>query len=128
VKGKYDMELVPDCIREILLTIEEKGTNDNYLLLSDFADIKDDKDVILYNIKLLLDENYIIGKIQNYNDEIGDVIVDRITMSGHKYLDNIRDIEIWDKTKETVFAQMKSASISVLSAVAVKIISAKLGL
>lgn len=51
-----------------------------------------------------------------------------ITFKGHEYLDNIRDPKVWKETKHTVLKTVASASLSIFSAVASKIVSSKLGL
>ncbi|RHW48263.1 hypothetical protein DS832_01480 [Bombilactobacillus bombi] len=51
-----------------------------------------------------------------------------MTFKGHEYLDNIRDPQVWKETKQTVFQTAKSASLSIFSSVAAKIITSKLGL
>jgi len=122
------MQLIPDLIREILLTIEEKGTNYDVLTLSDFEYPEYDDDTVAYNMKLLLDEDYIIGKVQSYSDGSIDTLIDRMTMAGHKYLDNVRDGVVWEETKRTICSKLKSVSINIISTVASAIIMKKLGL
>lgn len=122
------MTLIPDCIREILLTIEEKGTNNKVLENADFDYIDYDMDIVFHHMQLLVDEDFILAKV--YIDSLGDYIIEvkRMTMAGHKYLDNIRDGIVWEETKRTISEQFKSVSMSVIGAVAGAIINKKLGL
>ena len=108
------MTLIPDCIREILLTIEEKGVNYGTLDIRDFKYSEYDDDTVIYHLKLLLDEPaYITGKISEFNN----VWIERMTMSGHKFLDTIRDGIVWEETKRTANSTFKSVSIVMLYSV-----------
>lgn len=49
------------------------------------------------------------------------------TFEGHKYLDNIRDPEVWEQTKK-VTSKFASVSIDVLSSVAASVITKMLGM
>jgi hypothetical protein len=122
------MTLIPDCLRQILLTIEEKGTNDNYLDLTDFEYAEYNADMIYYNLLLLLDADYIKAELQDFGESEYLVLVDRMTIEGHKYLDNIRDEAVWEETKKKIQSYFKSVSIPIISAVAGKIIGDRLGL
>lgn len=49
------------------------------------------------------------------------------TFEGHKYLDNIRDPEVWKQTKKAT-SKFVSVSIDVLSSVAASVITKMLGM
>ncbi|EJA0843158.1 DUF2513 domain-containing protein, partial [Listeria monocytogenes] len=46
----------------------------------------------------------------------------KITWSGHQFLDNIRDDEVWKKTKKTV-SKFSSVSVSLLSTISSNVLS-----
>ncbi|EAG0857908.1 DUF2513 domain-containing protein [Listeria monocytogenes] len=56
------------------------------------------------------------------NSEINALFVSKITWSGHQFLDNIRDDEVWKRTKKTV-SKFSSVSVSLLSTIASNILS-----
>lgn len=122
------MILNPDCLREILLIIEEKGGINTILWMKDFQNNMPDYDfeTIFYHLKLLNDENYIVGNVY-ISSGIVTAQIERMTMAGHKFLDNIRDLIVWGETKHTIFSKFKSVSISIIEQVAGAIIMKKLG-
>ncbi|EDO0799378.1 DUF2513 domain-containing protein, partial [Listeria monocytogenes] len=56
------------------------------------------------------------------NSEINTLFVSKITWSGHQFLDNIRDDEVWKKTKKTV-SKFSSVSVSLLSTISSNVLS-----
>lgn len=84
-----------DLVREILIDIEKnaKGIQADWT----FSKPEYDPDEILYHIKLLFDARYVDGK---FVEEVGTYWVDRITWSGHEFLDAVRDSGAWKRTKE----------------------------
>ncbi len=52
----------------------------------------------------------------------------RVTWAGHDYLDAVRDATVWRKVKKTLGDKLGSAPVDVVKALAVKYMSAKLGL
>ncbi|WP_423738704.1 DUF2513 domain-containing protein [Clostridium niameyense] len=50
-----------------------------------------------------------------------------ITWDGHEFLDNIRDNDIWNKTKNTI-SKINGVSIPIISDIAKSILLKKLGL
>lgn len=118
------MKLNPDCIRDILLTVEDTisfGTymhidseHNNYPLLTKY-----ELDYTLYHIQqcelsgLLTKVSWFMGP--------GCLIYD-LSPEGHEFLANIRSEENWSKTKE-VAAKVGSFSLDVLTKIAVSVIS-----
>ena len=84
-------------------------------------------DVILYHLELC--EEY--GYLTIYSHTMGAINVKRLSVSGHEFLENIRQDTNWNKTKE-VAKSAGSTSIKNLSNVASNLITAliskKLGL
>ena len=111
------MELNPDCIRGLLLTVEEKCdfcTPWEYqqdTFESDFLAEYSHRE-ILYHIKQADESNLIEGV--HYYDGGSDVIICDLTPKGHEFLANIRNDSLWKK----VLSKASGASLSILLAVA----------
>lgn len=123
------MKLNYDCIRYILLTIEESDSD--RILASNLANNEFDAKTILYHIECLLDVNYLdVSKpIQTLDTTYKDYFIYRITMQGHQFLDSIRDNNIWNKTKTTakeVGATTLKSILMIAENVIANVISSKL--
>ncbi len=123
------MKLDYDCIRYILISIEE--SNNTRLLASSLSNDIYDVDTILYHIECLLDVNYIeVSKPHSYfGSTYGDYFIFRITMFGHQFLDSIRDTNIWTKTKATakeVGVTTLNSILKIAESIITSIISSKL--
>lgn len=126
------MKLDPDCIRNILLVVEEKSGYGNSITSTDFINSnRTSKYPLLflnYHIKQAYEAN-LISKVSFYynnNFAIGD-----LTPEGHKFLENIRAPKNWSKTKEIAKKTGKftlSAFESIATSVASGIIKNNLGL
>lgn len=123
------MRLNPDCIRDILLTVEENVgfmdmieiNEDNY---QRFAQIESyTYDEIGYHIQQC-----------NYSDYFTDVrlmldgsfMIMDLTPKAHEFIANTRSESIWSKVKEKAF-EVGSFSINTLAQIAVNIISSRIG-
>lgn len=123
------MKLNHDCIRDLLLFLEEYLTNDNYYLLDPYSFTRTvylngfDNSDVLYSCEKLFEAGYVNGKIRNFVDiTIPEIKITSISWEGHKFLNNIRDDKIWKDTK-SILSQFKTVSISFISDVAAQIIS-----
>jgi hypothetical protein len=91
---KHDMEL----IRELLLKIEALEIPQGSTLFFDVHGLQVEgygPDEVAYNLELLFDAGFVKG--QGGADTFG---IAGLTWNGHEFLDDIRDPEIWRKTKE----------------------------
>ena len=96
------MKLDPNCIRGLLLTVEEKCDFNNAWeyqrdsfeseYLAEYS-----HDEILYHIKQAERSGFIEGV--HYYDGGADVIICDLTPKGHEFLANIRNTTIWEKVK-----------------------------
>lgn len=102
-----DMQLNYDCVRDVLLTIENiTGLNDNLLFEPVcFYDVAanlsqyDDKD-ILYTILKLNEAGYIRTEwLNKSHSNYHDYIVFDITFKGHEYLNSIKSLKVWNAIK-----------------------------
>ncbi|MEF2608233.1 MAG: DUF2513 domain-containing protein [Faecalicoccus sp.] len=115
------MKLDHDLVRLVLLEIEDKTTIKDDLQISDFSIPNYSNEEITYTIQKLNEAGYINAKIKSF---IGGSVffVDSLTWDGHQFLDNIRDDNVWDKTKG-ILSKFSSASLSIASDVAANVIT-----
>lgn len=106
------MKLNYDCVRSVLLAVEKAEMIDENLSLTPlkvfelFDGLPEYKDnEILYTVEKLKEAGYINAALQFAAGHFIDGAVSSITYSGHEYLDNIREPEVWRKVK----AMLKNA-------------------
>ena len=116
-----------DLIRHLLLDIDgNEAINGRYVLTDrEFGVEGEDLAKVQYHLRLLLDANYLEGRdglsieqmdinppksaldIPNAGDEglfdmNNRILITRMTMAGHDYLETVRDNKVWDKTKKAL--------------------------
>lgn len=121
------MKLNYDCVRDILLVLEEDlqiDSSDELPALSlekvagKLADKYSRADVI-YNTQMLADANYINARIEiSGNNSVSYIRYKNITFAGHQFLDTVRPQKVWDKAKEIVLKQVGNLTIQGLMLVA----------
>lgn len=111
------MKLNYDCVRSVLLTVEKSKTIDEELNLNPltvetiFEQLpKYEDNEILYTIEKLKEAGYISAALQFAAGHFIDGAVSSTTYSGHEYLDNIREPDVWRKVK----AMLKNAGATTL--------------
>lgn len=127
------MKLNNECVRDILLSVEEIPLNsyaDENSILS-FRHLQNyDAETITYAVLKLLEANYLNGTSQYFFSGVA-FTVDSLTWEGHKFLDNIRDPKIWKETKRAT-SKIGSVALDVLSSVAsetiIKVVNGQLNL
>ena len=126
------MKFNQECVRDILLYLEENLTINNSIAFpSDIKEsllLKYSKDDLLYTVKILLNKKLILGD-DNFNYATGmyTANIESLSFDGHSFLDNIRDNQVWSKSKK-ILSAFKSVSIEIISQVATNVIYKKLGL
>ena len=121
-----------DCVRDVLLYLEDNLTINNSIAFpSDIKEsllLKYSKDDLLYTVKILLNKKLILGD-DNFNYVTGmyTANIESLSFDGHSFLDNIRDNQVWSKSKK-ILSAFKSVSIEIISQVATNVIYKKLGL
>lgn len=116
------MKLNYDCVREVLLYIEENleygkiiDSDDIELKSFEYADIQ-------YTIALLSESGYIKAiKIQTLSSLVPTFHISSMTMQGHELLDNIRDNTVWKKIKKKI-SGFASVSLPIINSVGSTII------
>lgn len=116
------MKLDPDCIRDILLTVERHTTFDNDVEPKDFSTDglvqKYGKQKLLYHIRQA-GESGLLSRVKFY---MAGFSIQDLTPSGHQFLADIRSDTNWNKTKK-VAAKIGSTSLQTLISVASNVIS-----
>lgn len=120
------MKLNQDCIRQVLLDIEqnvELETVGYEQAISQKTFETFSREEIIYSIMKLKEANYINASIRNISGSGFPLILfGSITWEGHKFLDNVRDSQVWSKTK-AVAKHLESVSITLISNIASQVIT-----
>ena len=120
---KRNMELV----RQLLLRIEEDkrmdGTQWVCFEASDFGIPDHSSEEIAYHLEMLVEEGFVRGK----SGFMGMPVIHKLTWKGHEFLDDIRDPDIWTKTKERAKG-LTTVGIELIWEIAKAEIKQKLGL
>lgn len=123
------MKLDHDCVRDILLWLEENcqfaGPQRPKTVVQELSS-KYEASQIKYCIQLLTQIGYINGGITIAPAGPGHVVVEphdiqNLTWEGHEYLDTIRDSTVWEKTKD-VASSLKSVSLRTMGTIASQIV------
>lgn len=130
------MKLNHDCVRDVLLDIEENMTLNEYLgnkTLESFPSFtKYGFDDFYYSIAKLSEAGYLVSHELQIDGAINIIArVDSLTWEGHKFLDTIRDNKVWKNTKAIV-SNFSSVSLSLIEKIAsdvlTNLISKQMGL
>ena len=126
------MKLNYDCVRSVLLTVEKSKTIDEELNLNPLAVEtifeqlpKYEDSEILYTIEKLKEAGYINAALHFAAGYFIDGTVSSITYSGHEYLDNIREPEVWRKVK-TMLKNAGAITLPLISQAAQLLIGSQL--
>lgn len=117
-----------DLIRELLLMVEA-DTRLNGKQWVRFADPGEmgltdrSAEEVGHHLDLLIEQGFIEGKSGMETIPV----LKKLTWNGHEFLDNIKNDDVWSKTKERI-AGLKGIGISVVAAIAEAEIKKKLGL
>lgn len=113
------MRLIHDCVRDILLYLENELEYNGEIYDYDINLPKYSSEDIKYTLKKLREAKYINIDSINLNDEI---LVSDITFCGHQFLDNIRDDHVWSKTK-SILSKFTSTSLSIVQNISAQVIA-----
>lgn len=128
------MKLNKDCVRGILLALEENEkihaswTTENFSKSSYLKDFSSAE--IRYCAERLAEGGYL--NIRTPSDELKSIgaqffIVDSLSWNGHEFLDTIRDESVWKRTKQ-VASKAGTTSIPLLLEIGKSILQQNLGL
>lgn len=117
------MRLNHDCVRNLLLHIEERLDYGSCMDISAVESKSYSTEELLYTADKLLEANYLIGNKRNsIGASLPDIRITSISWDGHQFLDNIRDEGVWKDTKN-VLSKFSSVSLSFVGNVASQVIT-----
>ena len=126
------MKLNQDCVRDLLLFLEENLGLGSFINIS--SDFHEDAlsnysaNDLIYTAQKLLEADYIDAKIMHFmGTNIPSVRISSITYQGHQFLDNIRDNSIWKSTKDKA-SKVASVSLPIIQQIASSLVKSALGL
>lgn len=116
------MKLNNDCVRDLMLLIEEEVGLNEYLSIRKIEFKNYTTEELIYTSKKLKEAGYINAEIEDYLDGGHEAYIYSLTWQGHKFLDNIRDDGVW-KTTKGIISKFSSVSISIIENVASQVIT-----
>ena len=132
------MKLNYDCVRSVLLTVEKSKTIDEELninpvtvetIFEQLPKYEDNEIFPKYTIdryeQKLKEAGYINAALHFAAGHFIDGAVSSITYSGHEYLDNIREPEVWRKVK-TMLKNAGATTLPLISQAAQMLIGSQL--
>ena len=118
------MKLDIDCVRDILLAVEEKGFRETFSI-NDLKEITHySSDQIEYTCFKLSEADYLDITTVTMSGGIGVAIhsVNELTYQGHEFLGNITSKKVFDKTK-SICREIGIASLQGISKVAASVVT-----
>lgn len=105
------MKLNNDCIRDILLFVEDQELNTIKDARQIYKGVNGEytEDEILYALKNLIDLGYLEGRMISASDKILNAYIQEISATGHQYLETIRSPKAW------AYAKGKAAEVGSFS-------------
>jgi|AKZA01.1.fsa_nt_gi Hypothetical protein (DUF2513). len=122
------MKLNHDCVREVLLCIEENMELNDQILPNQLVLHNYTYDEIAYTVQKLIEAGFIKGKDQGTMDDAGLCLIFGLTWNGHEFLDTIRDPRIFSETQKKILSTVGSTSLSIVASVATSITKSLLGI
>lgn len=129
------MKLNYDCVRDVLLALEESLTIDveddgdysyNSLLSNEIIQLdrlsKYSKKDIIYSVLKLIEVGYLNGDIYNEGDGLISFCVNDIKYKGHEFLQAIKSDTVWEDVKK-ITIKIGSISLPIISSIASNVIS-----
>jgi len=116
------MRLNPECVRDLLLYLEDKLPFTSHLCANNIEIPPYETTDIIHTVAKLTEANYIKTSQISYSAEtIPTFHIQSLTWCGHELLDNIRDDNVWEKTKFVV-APFSSVSIGIIEDISNRLI------
>lgn len=122
------MKLNPDCVRAILLCIEEQSTCEGSLRFASAKAMIDEfprlsahsEEEVAYHVRQCALTGFFY-KYEAYNYSTGFRVAD-LSPAGHAFIENIRQDNVWNIIKSK-FDKIGSSSLSAISQIAANVIS-----
>ena len=117
------MKLDIDCLRDILLTVEENTGYHEYMTVSEMSinyDLlkKYDGNKVMYHIIQSAKANLIDAE---QVDLAGNIMIKDLTPYGHKFIANIRENSNWNKVKK-IANEVGTTSLEAIMQIAINVI------
>ncbi|MDT2485041.1 DUF2513 domain-containing protein [Enterococcus avium] len=120
------MKLNQDCVRDIMLLIEDEISFGSFLRLNYFLESKKlskyDRETIKYTLGKLDETGFLKSNTRWVSNDLVDFSTGMPTWKGHEFLDTIRDNTVWKNTKSIV-SKFSSVSISMVENIASNVIT-----
>ncbi len=116
------MKLNNECVRDLLLYIEENVGLNEYLSIRKSKIKNYSHEELIYTSKKLHEAGYINAEIEDYLDGGHEIYIYSLTWNGHKFLDNVRDNKVW-KTTKGIVSKFSSVSLGIIENVAAQVIT-----
>lgn len=122
------MKLNPECIRAVMLYLEENLTMNSDLEINEISvfdlpgKINFSIEEIANTLLVLDDAGFIVCYRNDGDDAIAALDVYRITYAGYQFLENVRSDTVWKKVKK-VSGNVGSFSLNVISQIAASILT-----
>lgn len=120
------MKLNPDCIRDILITVESMEYNTAYTLTKLCAQLPSySEEELNYHCLQLIDAGLLNAKAINVMGQISPQLwrIFDLTYPGHQFLADVRSDTTWNKTKN-IAKNVGSESLHALKDIAVGVVTA----
>ncbi|MDE5575775.1 MAG: DUF2513 domain-containing protein [Oscillospiraceae bacterium] len=118
------MRINPDCVRIVILTIENNLKLGEFMQLCDLMDYplvqSFAQDDVEYSLQQLTAEKMIVCEIERYLNGEFSYIIEDVTPEGHKLCDSFRDDSLWGKIKPylsefSTIAELLSSIVGIIS-------------
>lgn len=119
------MKLNPDCIRDILISVESMEYNSAYTLTKLQKELPHySEDVLNYHCLQMIDAGLLNAKTINIMGKISPQIwrIFDLTYQGHQFLADIRSDTAWNKTK-SIAKKIGSDSLHALKEIAINVVT-----
>lgn len=115
------MKLDHDCVRDLLLYLEENLTYNKNISINNLTLKNYSQEELIYCTEKLIEADYLTcTKASGYQPPL--IVANSITYNGHQFLDNIRDDGVWKETKN-IASTVSSTSLKVIENIASNVIT-----
>lgn len=109
-----------DTIRELLVKVEECTLPTDRVRLTDFSE--DRAAEVSYHMALLIQAGLVNGRMdETLSADVKNFFAQKLTWSGHEFLDSIRSDTVWQKTKSIFAEQGLSMTVDLVKETAKKV-------
>lgn len=125
------MKLNPDCVRDILLSVESICTCD--CIMNYNSDSEDNPKLlrkypcgeIVYHVQQCDKHGFLVNTNIRIEDEVYYINIKDLSPRGHAFIANIREDDIWNKTK-SIAEKVGSLSLPTLAQIAENVIAERI--